>query len=458
MTFTNVGALFVLDLHPLTQAARCWGLNNSILKIPQLCDNISHDLYTSIKDNLTMPDGNTFAMNELIAAKINSVFVSSDSFALDEMLIKFYGKFKFKHHMPKKPAKIGLKTFVIACSESKIPFDFVFHDNSMPKTENMNTIDGMVYNVISRNIESGTIREYSTLYTDNYFTTHWLLKKLKSINIHFIGTVKANYVPPAVQQHHSFIQFKKESKRMFDEATNKVTCPSLCIVYDEIYYTLINDNNLFCMATNNMHYVNLGFTENSALFANKHRKEIGSTLGHKAIRRIPCIVDMYNYRMNSIDVLDQYIESYNRHQTHPSWKVQIYMSAFQLMEVTAYNMYKSKHSNPMTHWDFKLSVALSLLMSRNNHVRAAQTISSDIFLSSEHPMDSHMHSKSLLTLGRLAECKYQIKNENPKSKQRFPMKNCGKRTNSGCRDCLWKNEPGMHLCKRHLVIHKEEST
>ena len=107
-----MGALFTLDLVPVSQACRIWGHHGSMIRVAEVADNITYDLYKSIKTNLTMPNDNTHALNQVIAFKTADIFSPSCSFALDEMLIKFYGKYKFVHHMPKKPAMIGLKPFV----------------------------------------------------------------------------------------------------------------------------------------------------------------------------------------------------------------------------------------------------------------------------------------------------------------------------------------------------------
>ena len=256
--------------------------------------------------------------------------------------------------MPKKPVKIGLKTFVIACSESKIPFDLVFNDNSMPKTENINTIDGMVYNVITRNIGSGVKREYSTLYTDNYFTTHWLMKKLESINIYFIGTVKANHVPPVVQQHLSFIQLKRIQNECSMKQQTKWLVP--VFVSSMTRFTIQLSTTTICFA----------WLPIMCTMLILHLQRIVRYSQINTEKKLDQHLDTMPYDAFLFDVLDQYIESYNRHQTHPSWKVQIYMWAFPLMEVSPYNMYKSKHYNPINHWEFKLSIALSLLMSRKS--------------------------------------------------------------------------------------------
>ncbi len=57
--------------------------------------------------------------------------------------------------------------------------------------------------------------------------------------------------------------------------------------------------------------------------------------------------------MNSIDIIDQLISSYDRHQKHGVWKLQVYNSNFQMMEVFAYQMHishsKATNVSPLSH-------------------------------------------------------------------------------------------------------------
>ena len=92
--------------------------------------------------------------------------------ALDEMLRKCFGRFEFKHRIPSKPAKEVLKTFLIARSRLRILFDFVFHDNKMPKTKGLSFISGMVFAILKRNMDTGFIKKDC----DNYFTTQGLFE------------------------------------------------------------------------------------------------------------------------------------------------------------------------------------------------------------------------------------------------------------------------------------------
>ncbi len=179
---TNVGTIFLLDLYPVHRVEHLWGIGNSLVKVDVLASNYTYEDYCRCKDNIAMGkiDGNsnTFALNQMIMRNIKSIYKPGKHVALDEMLRKFFGRYEFKHRIPSKPAKEGLKTFLIACSRLRIPFDFVFHDNKMPSTPGLSVIAGMVFAILKSNREDGYLQEGTTIFLDNYFTTQGLFKKM----------------------------------------------------------------------------------------------------------------------------------------------------------------------------------------------------------------------------------------------------------------------------------------
>ena len=252
--------------------------------------------------------------------------------------------------------------------------------------------------------------------------------------------------------------FRKSNKRYYDIEADIVRSPTFTVEYDGIYYLIICDNNLFCIGTNNKEYVDKGLVHVETYYNKKHRAELGHNISFKARREIPWIVKLYNYNMNSVDVIDQLVSSYDRHQRHKVWKLQVYNSSLQMMEVVAYQQHvthcKLINKTPLTHFKFKHSLALNLVQYRSSRpVRSiATTLSSEI-----HPIDTFMHSRRKLTNTEMPECKYQVANPNPKTIKAHPMVNCKKRTSFGCGDCMYGGKIGLALCKQHCIAHKNEN-
>ena len=107
-----------------------------------------------------------YKMIEQSAAR---VIIPSSFMSLDQMLRKFMGRFKFKHRITSKPAKEGIKYFVLCCSNLKIPLSFTFHDNQLKKEGELTQTANMVVNMVKSMVLNN---QYDisklVLFMDNY--------------------------------------------------------------------------------------------------------------------------------------------------------------------------------------------------------------------------------------------------------------------------------------------------
>ena len=125
-----------------------------------------------------------------------------------------------------------------------------------------------------------------------------------------------------------------------------------------------------------------------------------------------------------------------------------------MASVCAYQMYKA-NGGTQDHWKFKHCLAEALINSCESRSQNLQSsIPSDILSTNQqhHPIDKYMHTRVKLG-SKIAECKFQVRNLNPDSLNRYPTVNCGDRTTFGCKDCFYNNTVGIHLCKAHQIIH-----
>ena len=88
-----------------------------------------------------------------------------------------------------------------------------------------------------------------------YFNTHELFKEMIKKNIDMIGTFGVNCIPREVYQVGK--EFYIENKKRIVNNDRSIYCPSKVILCKGVYYIFIVDNN-FCMATNNVKYINCG--------------------------------------------------------------------------------------------------------------------------------------------------------------------------------------------------------
>ena len=96
-----------------------WGLQSSLITIKEIKDAIAYNKFINIKNSLGFEDPNT--LFQMICTSFNDIIGNSDELAVDEQLKKFKGRYAHKATMSQKPAGTGVKSFIIADSNTKLP-------------------------------------------------------------------------------------------------------------------------------------------------------------------------------------------------------------------------------------------------------------------------------------------------------------------------------------------------
>ena len=263
-----IGAVYICDLYPMSDTKRNWGLNHSMYacKNNELKRSIDYDDFVLIKNNLKLPEQDRMYIVNVLKNSLATLFSPSSYISLDETLRKFMGRFKNKHRNTDKPAKEGLKWFVLCDSDVKLPLDFTFHDDNLVESNGLTKIGSMVRQMVVN-------RPHSILFMDNYFLTHDLLVQMITLNIKIIGTVRANRIPVEVRSLAELHQISKK-KRVYNEEEDTVFCPNLCIHCEGVYYVYIVDNKLFTMATNSKDLIDMGYCLVETQFGKKHKNTL----------------------------------------------------------------------------------------------------------------------------------------------------------------------------------------
>ncbi|KAE8289464.1 hypothetical protein D5F01_LYC11165 [Larimichthys crocea] len=112
-------------------------------------------------------------------------FIPSDCVTIDEQLVPFRGRCKFRQYMPSKPAKYGIKIFWMC--DARVPY----------------AIDGTVYT--GRQPGEEVQRECRNITMDNFFTSVPLAEKLLEKNLTIVGTLRQNKpdIPPIMKPSKS---------------------------------------------------------------------------------------------------------------------------------------------------------------------------------------------------------------------------------------------------------------
>ena len=87
---------------------------------------------------------------------------------------------------------------------------------------------------------------------------------------------------------------------------------------------------------------------------------------YQAFKIKPYCIQLYNEYMNAIDVVDQPISSYERHQRAKIWKIVYFLTSFKMAAAAAYKLYcqycTAHYLEPMEHCDYKKEIGIQLLL------------------------------------------------------------------------------------------------
>ena len=222
--------------------------------------------FVIIKNNLKLPQKDRMYIVNMLKNNLATLFSPSSYISLDETLRKFMGRFKNKHRNTGKPAKEGLKWFVLCDSDVKLPLDFTFHDDNLVESNGLTKIGLMVHRMVVN-------RPHSILFMDNYFLTHELLVQMITLNIKISGTVGANRIPVEVRILAESHQISKK-KRVYNKEEDTVFCPNLCIHCEGVQYVYIVDNKLFTIAINSKDMIDMGYCLAETQFGKKHKNTL----------------------------------------------------------------------------------------------------------------------------------------------------------------------------------------
>ncbi len=108
--------------------------------------------------------------------------------SVDETMIKFRGRLGFRHYMPAKPNKYGVKIWVLADSCNNYVSNFEVYVKAKWR-ENCEV--GLGRNVLKR-ISNQLQGKSQNVYFDNYFNSAQLHKELNEVRMYGCGTVWTN--------------------------------------------------------------------------------------------------------------------------------------------------------------------------------------------------------------------------------------------------------------------------
>lgn len=247
---------------------------------------------------------------------------------VDEMLISFRGRCRYKVYMPKKPAKYGLK--ILALTDAKTHYflnGYIYTGKNcdgegLAQDEKKLLVPTQSVLRLIRPIEN-TNRNITA---DNWFSSIELVRELRKKNLTYVGTLRRNKpeIPP---------QFLANNTR--DVASS--------------VYGFTNDLTLVSYVPKKRKAV--------ILVSSMHHSASTDEETHK-----PTIIAFYNSTKGGVDALDQKCASYNTGRRTKRWPTVIFYALLNIAAVNAFVIhYSVPNCQKTTRFQFLKSLARSLV-------------------------------------------------------------------------------------------------
>ncbi|XP_045448744.1 piggyBac transposable element-derived protein 4-like [Melitaea cinxia] len=132
---------------------------------------------------------------EAIRCHCLEYYTPSENLTLDEQLVAFRGRCRFIMYLPNKPAKFGIKIFMVV--DTKCPYVYNFEVYCGEQPEGPFHISNKVADLTNRLLEP-LIRMGCNVTMDNWFTSYPVALQLLEKRITVVGTLKGNKpeIPP----------------------------------------------------------------------------------------------------------------------------------------------------------------------------------------------------------------------------------------------------------------------
>ena len=201
---TFIGLIFVMGIIYKLSIPMYW-FTDELYHIPIFQKAMSHNRFQLIlkffhcnDNNNPQHDANDENRNrlykvrpliELLRARCKTVYTPGQDVSVDESLVLFKGRLKFKQFIKTKRAGFGIKLFELATSDG-ITLEFlIYRGHGMfdddDENEEMPVTERIPVALMQPYLDSGRV-----LFADNFYTSPSLAKYLKDHNTFLCGTIK----------------------------------------------------------------------------------------------------------------------------------------------------------------------------------------------------------------------------------------------------------------------------
>lgn len=313
-----------IDIFRLTMSQRRFHFIQS-----NLCfDDMTTREARKAKDNLS-PIRDIF---EAFVANCNKAYIPQENLTIDEMLLAFRGRCKFRQYIPSKPAKYGLKIFALVDSKSFYILNLEIYAGK--QVEGPYSTSNKPFDVVDRLVKpiSKTNRNITF---DNWFTSFELVNHLlQEHKLTSVGTIRKN---------------KKQVPAEFLTTRGKdIFSSTFGFQRDLTIVSHIPKKNKVVLLMSSLH----------------HDRSIDESTGEK---RKPEINTFYNVTKGGVDVVDELCSTYNVSRNSKKWPLTIFYGILNMSAINGYIIYKKNNNSNMKRRTFLKNLGLDLVREHLHH-------------------------------------------------------------------------------------------
>lgn len=256
--------------------------------------------------------------------KMDETYYPGKELSLDESMVLWRGRLKFRQFIKNKKYKYGIKLYMLTEPDGTILCFRVYTGSGDAEVAGK----GHAYKVVMK-LMDGKLQSGHTLYMDNFYNSYELAKKLLDLNTYCTGTLRKS-----LKSNPKEVVTKKLAKG-----------ENMSMYRDNVHVGMWKDKRPVLYLTTEC--------ENKMIpVANKRGQ----------VTMKPTAIAQYNKFMSGIDRQDQMMAYYPCERKTLRWYKKLFVHTIQLMLVNSlkfYNRYSG--AKTMTLFDFRLSIINSLL-------------------------------------------------------------------------------------------------
>lgn len=322
-----VGLLYWMGIVKKPDVREHWA-TDPLLDTPIVRKVLTRERYLDIRRNFRMLDEEKAAYDDplrKIRNFINKVIENSrkhytptKSLSLDESMIAFKGRHKFKVYMLRKPTKHGFKAYVLAESSTGFALAWEMHHFS---DDNPFSLRKTLGKLLAPFKDGGY-----TVYMDRYYTSPGLLTELAKHNIKACGTVLSGRLKLSESVQEEIKAIQPLGYKHFN--------------YEGLTLGVWRDGTRHVYMLSSFHDAAI---VNGIRRIRKKEKHLSREMKFQNIILPKMVVD-YNILMGGVDRLDQRMSYDSNTHGHNKWQNRVFYYFLDLIIVNSYLIYKTKRA------------------------------------------------------------------------------------------------------------------